>query len=65
MIDQPKLDIEEQPIRIDEAIVELERELKMRENVFPRWIENGRLTQSLADLRISRLKAAISLLKEI
>lgn len=64
MIDQPNLGLEQQPIRIDEAIAELERELKMRENVFPRWVANGRLSQRAASYRIDCLKAAIGFLKD-
>ena len=42
-----------------EVIAELERELKMRKQVFPRWVASKSLTQAEADKRIRLLEAAI------
>jgi len=39
-----------------EKILEIVREISMRENVYPRWIREGRITQSVADFRINILK---------
>lgn len=33
-----------------------ERELKMRERVYPRWVENGRMTQAKADQEIAIMR---------
>lgn len=38
---------------------ELEREIKVRQRVFPRWVAEGKLTQSDADTRIAILEALL------
>lgn len=35
-----------------EKIKEIERELKMRQKVFPTWVLQGRIKQEIADKRI-------------
>ncbi len=35
-----------------EKIKEIERELKMRQKVFPTWVLQGRIKQDIADKRI-------------
>lgn len=39
-------------ITTQEKYKEVERELKMRKNVFPRWVLQGRIKQEVADKRI-------------
>ena len=48
----------------DEVVIELGRELAMRRNVFPRWVEAGKLSQRQADERIDRLQAALEFISE-
>lgn len=48
---------------ISDAIAELEREMKMRERVYPRFIERGNLTRVEADRRNARLRYAIEVLR--
>lgn len=51
------------PVSIQDQIAEAERELKMREKVYPRQVEQRLMTQKTADLRISLMKAIIETLK--
>jgi hypothetical protein len=46
------------------VLVELRREIAVRNNVYPNWVLNGRLTQESADFRIACLHKAIELLNE-
>lgn len=48
----------------DDAIKELERELKMRERVYPRFVQSGKLHRDTAERQYRRLQAAINFLKE-
>ena len=41
----------------------IERELRMRRNVYPRWIENRRLTQARADAEIATMEAVLATLQ--
>ena len=45
-------------ISLAQQIDEIDRELKQRENVYPRLVSTGRLRQSIADYQVERLKAA-------
>jgi len=38
---------------------EIEREIKMREKVYPKWTEDGRLTKASADLRLAIMRALL------
>lgn len=40
-----------------------ERELKMRERVYPRWIEQGRMTQQKADAETAMMRAIVEALE--
>lgn len=50
-------------ISIDQQIEELETELKIRADVFPRLVRTHKMRQSVADFRNERLNAAITSLK--
>lgn len=41
-----------------EILDELNRELRMRHSVYPRWVAAGKLDQATADRRIEALTAA-------
>lgn len=56
MFDDPSPDLHQQ-------IAELERELAMRREVYPGWIELGRIKEATANYRIRCLEAAIEQLK--
>jgi hypothetical protein len=42
----------------DQVVAEIGRELAKRRQLFPTWIEAGRITRKQADERIDRLQAA-------
>ena len=47
----------------EDAIKELERELNMRERVYPKFIQRGTLSREQAERQYLRLKAALTYLK--
>lgn len=44
-------------VTIAEQVACVDRELGMRNRVYPRWVKAGKLTQTAADLEISRMTA--------
>lgn len=53
------------PITTHEMIAEIEREIVMRERVYPRWVADGKLKQAKADRQIAILRAAVRRLREL
>lgn len=51
------------PITVADEIAELERELKMRHQVYPRRVASGMLSQAKADRQIAVLEATIRTLQ--
>jgi cell division FtsZ-interacting protein ZapD len=45
--------------KLREAIKELNRELETRRRVFPRWVQEKKLTQEQMDARINALEDAL------
>lgn len=43
---------------LDEQLAELDREIVMRQRMYPRWISAGTLNQPQADRQMQRLQAA-------
>lgn len=52
-------------MEIAEILQELQRELGMRKSVYPRWVEQKKLTQKTADFRIAAIEQAIVRLQEL
>ncbi len=50
---------------LQEQIAEVEREIELRNKVYPRWIEKKRLTQRRADRLIEIMWAVRNTLKEL
>lgn len=50
---------------LDEQIKEVERELALRRNVFPRLVAGGRMKQDYADICMERMLAVLSTLKAV
>ena len=50
-------------ITVEEMTDEVRREIKMRERVYPRWIENGKMSKYEADLQILKMRACLSFLE--
>lgn len=48
---------------IDEQIRDVEREIKMRERAYPRWVDSGRLKQTDADYRLACMRAVLDTLR--
>ena len=48
-----------------EQISEVERELAIRKNVYPKWIKSGRLAKTTAERSIARLTAALGSLRTL
>jgi hypothetical protein len=42
-----------------DVLAELRREMRMRENVFPRWVAAGKMTQDDADLKLQLMSQAV------
>ena len=47
----------------EEMEKELKREITMRERVYPRWIESGKLEKQIADYQILTLRAALAFIQ--
>jgi hypothetical protein len=43
------------PFTLRQQIEEVERELKLRESVYPRQVSSGKMRQSVADFHIGRM----------
>jgi hypothetical protein len=50
-------------VTIAEQIAEVEREIKIRERVYTRWVLNGKITARAAELQLGRMRAVIETLK--
>lgn len=48
---------------IDQQIEEVERELKMRREVYPRQVQRGTMKSSVVEYHIKRMEAALATLK--
>lgn len=44
-------------IGLQEQIESVDRELKLRSTHYPRWVQQGKLTQAAADLELLRMRA--------
>ena len=49
---------------IDDMIKCAEREVGMRERVYPRWVEAKKMSQAKADSEIATMKAIVEFLKQ-
>jgi hypothetical protein len=51
-------------IPIADQIACVEREIKMRERVYPRWIDTGKMSAAKAAQELERMKAVLETLRE-
>lgn len=51
------------PVPLAEQIAEVEREIAMRESVYPRWVELKRISQAKADRQFAAMSAALETLR--
>lgn len=52
-------------VPIEDQIACLKRELAMRRGVYPRWVQQHKLTQANADKEMARMEAALATLQRI
>lgn len=45
------------PITLDEEIASVEREIALRERVYPRWVEQKKMSQEKADYEIAAMRS--------
>ena len=50
------------PPTLDQQIAAVVREVALRERVYPRWIETGRMVRAKADHEIACMKAVLGVL---
>ena len=53
------------PIPIAAQIACIEREIAMRERVYPRWVNEGRMKQNKADAELAAMRAVLATLKAV
>ena len=52
-------------VPITSQIACVERELRMRRRVYPRWVEDGRISQAKADAEIAAMEAVLATLQQL
>ena len=52
-------------IPIDEQISAVEREIRLRERVYPRFVDSGRMTLAKSEREILAMKAVLATLREV
>ena len=50
-------------ITIFDQIACIEREIGIRERIYPRWVDKGKLTQQAANLELERMRAVLDTLR--
>lgn len=49
----------ESVVSLSDQIACVDREIRMREKVYPRWVKSHKLTQKTADLELGRMRAVL------
>lgn len=52
-------------VSLGRQIACVEREITMRERVYPGWVDKGRMTNATADQEIAAMKAVLATLKSL
>lgn len=52
-------------ISLNAQIEEVEREIELRNRVYPRYVAMGRMRQSIADLHQARMEAVLATLRSL
>ena len=50
------------PVSLSQQIEEVEREIALRKNVYPRMVSSGKMRQSIADYHLARIEAVLATL---
>lgn len=54
---------QDSPIPLSAQIACVEREIALRKRVYPRWVEQGRMSQDKADAEIAAMTAVLATIK--
>ncbi len=57
--------VETVPVSLTEQIAAVEREVRMRRRVYPRWVESGKLTAGAAEREIAAMEATAATLRRL
>jgi hypothetical protein len=52
-------------ITLSDQIASVQREIRMRSKVYPRWVADKKLTQSKADHEIAAMRAVLATLEQV
>lgn len=55
----------EEPVPLLEQMLCVQREIAMRERVFPRWVASGKMKQHMAEREITVMRAVLETLRGI
>jgi hypothetical protein len=58
-------EITAKPVPLHQQIDEVEREIRLRCEVYPRWVMQRKLRQGEADEHLKRMRAVLATLKEL
>lgn len=50
---------------LNQQIEEVEREIKLREGVYPRQVASGKMRQSVADYHLDRMRGVLATLQSL
>jgi hypothetical protein len=53
------------PVTIEEQIAEVERELELRRRVYPRRVEEKKMSQNASDLHMRRMENVLATLRAV
>jgi hypothetical protein len=62
MLDRPAM---AEPIDLARQIACVRREVSMRKRVYPRWVQNSKMTQEEADRQIATMEAVQATLEQL
>lgn len=48
---------------LQDAIQEIQREVQLRERLYPQWVASGKLSKAAAERQLARMKYALELLE--
>ncbi len=57
--------MEQVAIPLADQIAELKRELAIRKNTYPKWVDAGRMRPAAAEIQIARMTAALHTLMDL
>jgi hypothetical protein len=46
-------------ISLDDMVIELKREIRIRTGIYPRWVMQGKIKPEVAELQLGRMQAVL------